>query len=70
MAVSVNISAACIAAHLPDHVTIRGALRMKAINVYPAQSGGWIYEVWIAKRPVVVGWCHTRLAAEQQASLI
>jgi hypothetical protein len=43
---------------------------MKDVNVYPAQSGGWIYEVWIAKRPVVVGWCHTRQAAEQQASLI
>jgi hypothetical protein len=43
---------------------------MKAVNVYPAQSGGWIYEVWIAMRLVVVGWCHTRQAAEQQASLI
>ena len=42
---------------------------MKAFNVYPAQFGGWIYEVWIAKRPVVVGWCRTRQAAEHEASL-
>jgi hypothetical protein len=58
-----------MAAPLRDDVTSR-TLQMKDINVYPAQSGGWIYEVWIAKRPVVVGWCHTRQAAEQQASLI
>ena len=37
--------------------------------VYPSQSGGWIYEVWIAERPVVIGWCRTREAAEQAAAL-
>jgi hypothetical protein len=43
---------------------------MKGVNVYAAQAGGWIYEVWIAKRPVVVGWCHTREEAEQEARLV
>ena len=33
------------------------------VRIYPAQSGGWIYEVWIAARPVVIGWCHTREGA-------
>jgi hypothetical protein len=42
---------------------------VKQINVYPAQTGGWIYEVWIEARPVVIGWCHTREAAEQEATL-
>ena len=42
---------------------------MKDVSVYPAQTGGWIYEVWIAARPVVIGWCHTREAAEYEASL-
>lgn len=41
----------------------------RSINVYPAQSGGWMYEVWISERPVVVGWCTTREAAEQEAAL-
>jgi hypothetical protein len=43
---------------------------MKDVNIYPVKSGGWMYEVWIAMRPVVVGWCHTREAAEQEASLV
>jgi len=42
---------------------------MKDINVYPGQSGGWIYEVRIADRAVVIGWCLTREAAEQAARL-
>jgi len=42
---------------------------MKDVNVYPAQSGGWIYEVWIAARPVIIGWCKTREAALLEASL-
>lgn len=41
----------------------------KKISVYPVQSGGWMYEVRIADRPVVVGWCRTREAAEQAAAL-
>jgi hypothetical protein len=41
----------------------------RMFRLYPAQAGGWIYEVWIASRPVVVGWCHTREAALQEASL-
>lgn len=43
---------------------------MRDVNVYPADSGGWIYEVWIGERPVVIGWCQTREAAEQEASLV
>ena len=41
----------------------------RMFRLYPAQGGGWIYEVWIASRPVVVGWCHTQAAALQEASL-
>ena len=40
----------------------------KDVSVYPAQSG-WIYEVWIAARLVVIGWCHTKEAAEHEAML-
>ena len=39
------------------------------INIYPAESGGWMYEVWVGARPVVVGWCRTREAAEKAAAL-
>jgi hypothetical protein len=42
---------------------------VKQINIYPAESGGWIYEVWISTRAVVIGWCRTREAAEQEAAL-
>jgi hypothetical protein len=42
---------------------------MKDVSVYPAQSGGWIYAVWIAARPVIVGWCLTREAAEYEAAV-
>jgi hypothetical protein len=42
---------------------------MTDVNVYPSQTGGWIYEVWVAARLVVIGWCHTREAAELEASL-
>ena len=42
---------------------------MKDVTVYPGQRGGWIYEVWIAARLVVIGWCHTREAAEHEAAL-
>ena len=43
---------------------------MKDVNIYPIESGGWMYEVWIAARAVVVGWCRTREAAELEASLV
>jgi hypothetical protein len=42
----------------------------RSFNIYPAQAGGWIYEVWIAARPVVVGWCRTREAALHEANLV
>lgn len=42
---------------------------MRDVNVYRSESGGWIYEVWIAARLVVIGCCHTREAAVQEASL-
>ena len=41
----------------------------KKISVYAVQSGGWMYEVRIDERPVVVGWCRTREAAEKAAHL-
>ena len=42
---------------------------MKDVNVYPSESGGWIYEVWIAARLVVIGCCLTREAALHEATL-
>ena len=42
---------------------------MNGINIYPSRSGGWIYEVWVAARLVVMGCCRTREAAVQAASL-
>lgn len=42
---------------------------MKDVNVYPSPAGGWLYEVWVAQRAVVVGWCRTREAAEREAFL-
>ena len=41
----------------------------KDVIVYPAQRGGWIYEVWIAAWLVVIGGCRTREAAEHDAQL-
>jgi len=43
---------------------------VKDVNIYPIESGGWMYEVWIGPRAIVVGWCRTREAAEQEASLV
>ena len=43
---------------------------MNAVKIYPSRSGGWIYEVWVAARLVVIGWSRTREAAEQEALLV
>ena len=40
---------------------------MKRVSVYPSPRGGWLYEVWIAQRAIVVGYCVTREAAEAAA---
>jgi len=40
---------------------------MNAVKIYPSRSGGWIYEVWVAERLIVIGCCHTREAAEREA---
>jgi hypothetical protein len=42
---------------------------MTEVRVRPS-DGGWIYEVWIEDRPVVVGWCETRAKAEEEAALV
>ena len=42
---------------------------MRDVNVYRSQSGGWIYEVWIAARLVIIGCCLTREAAELEAAI-
>jgi hypothetical protein len=42
---------------------------MNAISVYPGRDG-WYFEVWIASRLVVFGWCATREHAEQEAALV
>jgi hypothetical protein len=64
-AVNAGITAECTAG--PNEVNNKLGEVMKDINVYPSQFGGWIYEVWIAARPVIVGWCHTKEAAEHEA---
>ena len=43
---------------------------MKHINVYKSAAGGWIYEVWVAARAIVIGYCLTREAAEAEARLV
>jgi hypothetical protein len=69
-AARINITAECIAARAPNIVNKElEEPSVKDVNVYAAQTGGWIYEVWIGHRPVVVGWCHTRQAAEHEAFL-
>lgn len=77
----VIIIAACTRAHKkkPQAETALEETRMaertqtevyrRMFRLYPAEGGGWIYEVWIASRPVVIGWCHTQAAALQEASL-
>ncbi len=39
---------------------------MNSIRIYPGRDG-WFYEVWLASRLVVFGWCATRDRAELQA---
>ena len=41
---------------------------MNTIRVYPGREG-WFYEVWIASRLVVFGWCVSRENAESTAAL-
>ena len=43
---------------------------MKTISIYKSAAGGWIYEVWIATRAIVIGCCATREAAEAAARLV
>jgi hypothetical protein len=40
---------------------------MNSIRVYPGRDG-WFYEVWIASRLVIFGWCATRDRAEFRAA--
>ena len=42
---------------------------MKKVSVYKSAEG-WIYEVWIASRAIVIGRCFTREAAEAEAALV
>jgi hypothetical protein len=41
---------------------------MRATNFYPNERG-WMWEVWIDSRLVVVGWARTRERAELEAKL-
>ncbi len=68
MAECASTTAACTA-EPEEEDNKKGGGIVNNINVYPARLGGWIYEVWIAARPTVVGWCRTREAAEQEAAL-
>jgi hypothetical protein len=47
-----------------------GGGNMTEVKIYPAKTGGWMYVVLVANRPVVIGWCETRHHAEQQAALV
>jgi hypothetical protein len=40
------------------------------VKIHPSATGGWIYEVWIENRPVIIGWCKTREKAEDEAALV
>ena len=42
---------------------------MRKVSIYKS-AGGWIYEVWIAARAIVIGRCETREAAEAEAALV
>ena len=41
---------------------------MNGIRIYESSSG-WIYEVWIRGRAVIVGCCRTLEAATREAAL-
>jgi hypothetical protein len=41
---------------------------MNGIRIYPGRDG-WFYEVWIASRLVLFGWCQSRERAEWCASV-
>lgn len=43
---------------------------MSEVKIYPAAAGGWMYVVWVQQRAVVIGWCHTRRQAEEEAALV
>ena len=43
---------------------------MNGVKVYPVESGGWMYEVWVEARLVVIGWSHSREGAEHEALLV
>ena len=41
---------------------------MRKTNIYPSQRG-WLWEVWIDARLVIIGWSLTRERAELQARM-
>ena len=43
---------------------------MKKVSIYKSAADGWIYEVWIAARAIVIGRCLTREAAEAEAARV
>jgi hypothetical protein len=40
---------------------------MKSINVYAGRQG-WFYEIWVASRLVVFGWCEDQERAWRAAA--
>src|SRR5690349_8236457 len=48
-------------ARLYARVYATGAI-MKRVLIYKSATGGWMYEVWIATRAIVIGHCRTREA--------
>jgi hypothetical protein len=41
---------------------------MSGTRVYEGRQG-WFYEVWVASRVVVFGWCRTREGAQRAAEV-
>jgi hypothetical protein len=44
-------------------------VNMNNVRIYEGRSG-WFYEVWIASRLVIFGWCQSRERAEWQAQAV
>ena len=41
----------------------------RSVKIYAADRGGWIYEVWLQNRVIVVGWTAERDLASRKAAL-
>jgi hypothetical protein len=70
MVTRANMKDLSITAQMDPNLADIQSTSMTEVKIHPSATGGWIYEVWIENRPVVVGWCETREKAEGEAALI